>query len=153
MPASGEIFDILRIDMNNPTNQIPYHRYREIAALFDQMKPPDAAMMDVTYSRARDMVKASIGGDIPDDVRVIHQRVETLLQHGYAVEEVTPGEYAQLKALFDACVEADIDDTELHPEGSHRALYTYLTRGIGLFVEAARGATWHRAKVLIETHQ
>ena len=64
--------------------------------------------------------------------------------------DLTPKEMAGLIEIFSMTNAADFDDMELHQEGSHRALYNYITKTLGLSVEAGRGPVWHRAKRLID---
>ena len=68
-------------------------------------------------------------------------------------EEITATEYARLISLMAGLEQPDKNDMDLYDTGGHRALYNYLTRQMGLSVEAGRGPVWYRAQALIQAHQ
>lgn len=134
------------------TAWLPYIRYQELRRLFNDVDLPEFAALDEKYFRLHRFLCEVLGDDLPETKESIHQNAWTLLRRGYEIETITEDEYLRLKALFNACNETDNDDMELHPEGSHRALYNYLNHGLGLFIEAGRGPVWYRAKALLNHH-
>ncbi len=83
------------------------------------------------------------------------QQMLSAIQDGQAnreVEEITPQEYADLVRLLDGLEQPAQTDMELYEFGGHRDLYNYLTRQMGLSVEAGRGPVWYRARALVENH-
>lgn len=83
----------------------------------------------------------------------VHYNAFVLLRRGYKVEEITENEYLALARLMVGIEQPDIQDDVLHETGSHRAVYKYLTRKLGLDVEKGRGPAWHRAKRLMEAYK
>lgn len=129
---------------------LSYKQYRRLQKLFDAVDIPTTdPTLDSSYATLHYFLSVEAGLDIPPTQSHIHYNAFALMRRGYIKEELTATEYTQLRRLFDQATETDIDDMDLHAEGNHRALYNFLTRGLGLFVEAGRGPVWHRAKALL----
>ncbi|HEY84319.1 MAG TPA: hypothetical protein G4N96_04290 [Chloroflexi bacterium] len=93
------------------------------------------------------------GLNLPFDEATIHYNAFVLLRRGYKVESITDAEYAQLHRLMDGLETPDIDDAALYDTGGHRALYDYLSKGLGLSVREGRGPAWHRANDLVKHYE
>jgi hypothetical protein len=90
---------------------------------------------------------------VPFDPVAIHFNAFVLIRRGYAIEEISRQEYESLKRLMDGIEQPDEEDVTLHESGSHRALYEFLRRAMGLSVRAGRGPAWHRADRLMKAFE
>jgi len=133
---------------------LSYTHYRKLVASFEAVSVPDDEPMTPEYLALHEfLVDVAKLTDLPSTKRHTHFNAWALMRRGYKPEELTETEYKGLKALFEIAQPADEDDLELHEEGTHRAIYAYLTKAIGLDVVAGRGPVWHRARKLIEAYE
>jgi hypothetical protein len=85
--------------------------------------------------------------------KLLEESIRDMLKvTGAKVEEITETEYLGLIRLMDGLEQPDRHDMDLYDTGGHRDLYNYLTRQMGLAVEAGRGPVWYRAQSLIESY-
>ena len=147
--------DILKLNVV-PEGREPwldYESYLKLGQLFDAVNPPDQETIDSNYAVLYNFLVTVAGLELPMETTSIHFNAFTLLRRGYKVEEITETEYKNLIRLMDGLEQPDNSDMDLYDTGGHRDLYTYLTRMMGLFVEAGRGPVWYRAQALIERYQ
>jgi len=130
---------------------LSYDQYVELKRLFGLLPSPfhDDLHADEAYARMHHFLTEVAQLEVSDDKAKIHFNTFVLIRRGYKVEEITQAEYDALRKLMDGIEQPDSDDMTLHETGSHRALYDYLRKGIGVSVEAGRGPAWHRAKQLM----
>ena len=133
---------------------LDYKAYRRLKALFEALDPPadSAGLNTEAYLRLHDFLLDAAGIKVPAAQDAVHYNAFVLLRRGYRNEELTENEFLALSTLMNGTEPADPDDMELYDFGNHRQLYEYLTKGLGVFVEAGRGPVWHRAQKLIEHH-
>jgi hypothetical protein len=129
---------------------LSYENYTTLGQLFDRVDPPDQPVIDGDYAALYKFLVSVAGLELPIAADSIHFNAFTLLRRGYKVEEITETEYKDLIRLMDGVEQPDKNDMDLYDTGGHRELYDYLTRQMGLFVEAGRGPVWYRARSLIE---
>lgn len=132
---------------------LSYENYVKLSQLFDGVNPPDQSVIDDNYAALYRFLVTVAGLKLPMDTASIHFNAFALLRRGYQVEEITEAEYLGLIGLMDGLEQPDKNDMELYDTGGHRDLYNYLTRQMGLSVEAGRGPVWYRAQALIEKYQ
>ena len=133
-----------------------YKAFRKLQQLFERLDPPDEEMDELgeeDYYRLHAFLVEVAGLSIPETQVAVHVNAFVLIRRGYQVEEITETEYARLLTLLEGTEKADLDDMDLHDSGNHRALYQYLTEGLGVFVEPGRGPVWHRAMQLVKHHE
>lgn len=127
---------------------IPYQRHVELSILFENNIEYESV---ITTARIQEIIAVSVGINTTGlSIAETMQNAWTLIRRGYLPENLSLNELDGLAQIFAEAEEADIEDMELHEEGSHRALYNYITKTLGLYVEAGRGPVWHRAKRLID---
>lgn len=131
---------------------LSYEDYRALERLFEAVDVPDPGKLDLTYLALYDFLVRVAGLTLPRDKAAIHFNAFTLLRRGYKIEEITEREYRELLRLIDGLEQPHKTDLELHDTGRHRDLYNYLTKTMGLPVQAGRGPAWYRAQALIEKH-
>ncbi len=134
---------------------LSYDQYMELKRLFDALPPPSLHSLnaDAAYARLHHFLADVAQLQIPYDKTAIHFNAFVLIRRGYKVEQITKTEYESLQRLMDGIEQPDTNDMVLHEVGSHRAVYDYLRKGIGLSVQAGRGPVWHRAKRLVEVYE
>lgn len=134
---------------------LSYKAFRQLLQLFDKLPPPKETkgLEDENYLRLYDFISDVAGINLPESQDAVHVNAFFLIRRGYRVEEITEMEYVRLSELLKGTEEAYLDDMELHDLGNHRALYTYLSEGLGLFVEPGRGPVWHRARKLAKHYE
>jgi len=134
---------------------LSYKAFRKLQRLFEKLAPPEEskALEEEDYIRLHDFLSEVAGIKLPESQEAVHMNAFVLIRRGYQVEEITETEYARLTQLLEGTEEVYPDDLELHDFGNHRALYTYLSEGLGVFVEPGRGPVWHRARQLIEHYE
>lgn len=115
---------------------VHYLDYQAIGQAFDDLTPdtvPDAVAL----------VRRAAGIELPHDFDAVHFNLWALLRRGYWTPELTNAQQETLARLFALTNPTDEDDdTPLAPEGSHRALHTFLTRELGERIPQTRGATY-----------
>ena len=129
-----------------------YEEYRELERLFEAVDVPGPGKLDAPYTALYDFLGRTADLTLPRDKAAIHFNAFTLLRRGYKIEEITEREYQDLVRLMDGLEQPHKTDMELHDTGGHRDLYNYLTRTMGLSVQAGRGPVWYRAQALIEKY-
>lgn len=132
-----------------------YKAFRKLQRLFDKLPPPEESgvLEDADYLRMYDFLEEVAGIKLPELQEAVHLNAFVLIRRGYQVEEITEAEYKRLIGLLEGTEEAYPDDMELHDFGNHRALFTYLSEELGVFVEPGRGPVWHRARQLVERYE
>ncbi len=130
---------------------LSYENYLRLGQLFEATNLPEKGMDD-NYLALHHFLMATCGLNIPQNPAAIHSNAFTMLRRGYKVEEITAQEYIDLVRLLDGLEQPAKTDLELYDFGGHRDLYNYLTRKMGLSVQAGRGPVWYRAKALVENH-
>ncbi len=131
---------------------LSYENYVKLGQLFDMINPPDQKVIDSNYTALYNFLVVVAGLKLPMDTDSIHFNAFALLRRGYKVEDITEAEYLTLIRLMDGLEQPDKNDMDLYATGGHRDLYNYLSRQMGLPVEAGRGPVWYRAQALIEKH-
>jgi hypothetical protein len=115
---------------------VHYLDYQAIGQAFDGLTPdtvPDAVAL---VRRAADL-------ELPPDFDTVHFNLWALLRRGYWTPDLTDTQRDTLARLFALTNATDEDDdTPLAPEGSHRALHTFLTHELGERIPQTRGATY-----------
>lgn len=134
---------------------LSYDQHIELRRLFEALPSPTLQTIEgeMAYARMHHFLNDVAQVQVPDDKAAIHFNAFVLIRRGYKVEEISRQEYELLQRLMDGIEQPDEDDMVLHETGSHRALYEYLRREMGLPVQAGRGPAWHRAKRLIEAYE
>lgn len=144
----GVVLDITYTADNKPAVlqvQTPRNVFRNMGPEFidirlapDKIEPATRADLEQEITFRRKLLEASIS----DMIAPIDK-----------VEEITEREYLDLLRLMEGLEQPTRNDMDLYDMGGHRDLYNYLTRQMGLFVEAGRGPVWYRAQSLIESYQ
>ena len=134
---------------------LDYKAFRRLQVLFEMLAPPEETdgLGDADYFHMYVFLADIAGIEVPESQEAVHLNAFTLIRRGYKAEEVTGPEYERLRELLEGTEEADPDDLALHDFGNHRALHTYLTEGLGLYVEPGRGPVWGRAQELVRQHE
>lgn len=134
---------------------LDYKAFRKLQQLFERLDPPEEqeGLENEEYCRLHAFLVDVAGLPIPESQMAVHLNAFLLSRRGYQVEEITETEYARLLKLLAGTEKADLDDMELNDFGNHRALYQYLTEGLGVYVEPGRGPVWHRAMQLVKHHE
>lgn len=134
---------------------LDYKAFRKLQQLFERLDPPEeqGGLGNQDYCRLHAFLVEAAGLPIPESQLAVHLNAFFLIRRGYQLEEITESEYEHLLKLLAGTDKADLDDMELHDFGNHRALYQYLTEGLGVFVEPGRGPVWHRAMQLVKHHE
>jgi hypothetical protein len=129
---------------------LTYDQYLRLKKLFEVTPfPVDGDKTDrPAYLDLYDFLTEMAGVTLPCAEAAIHYNAFVLIRRGYQVETITPDEYDQLRHLMVDLEVPDPDDFDLYETGGHRALYNYLTQGLGLSVQAGRGPVWQRANDL-----
>jgi hypothetical protein len=134
---------------------LTYTQYLELKRLFEAAPLPSdkTTYLEGLYLELYRFLTEVAGLVLPPEESSIHFNAFALLRRGYQVESITQAEYDALRRLMADLEEPAVDDLELYEIGGHRALYNYLTRVMGLPVQKGRGPAWHRANILIKTHE
>lgn len=134
---------------------LTYDQYQQLKTIFESLPLPvdETGISHNRYFTLSDLLTNIAQLSVPMNEAALHLNAFTLIRRGYAIEEITAAEYAQLVDLMAHTDQADIDDMALYETGPHRDLYTFLTRKLGLSVKPGRGPVWHRAKALLDHHQ
>lgn len=134
---------------------LSYDQYLTLKRLFEAVAPPAEREMvtDQGYLELHRFLIQVAGLTLPLTEAAIHFNAFALIRRGYKVETITSEEYDHLCRLMSGLAEPSPDDMDLYEAGGHRALYDYLTKGVGLAVQPGRGPVWHRAKALIEQYE
>ena len=129
--------------------------YLKLKRLFDGLPLPSTAETTASsqYVDLHRFLTEVAGLELPLNEAAIHFNAFALIRRGYQVEPITPQEYEHLLQLMDGLEQPDVDDNDLYDTGGHCELYDYLTRNMGLTVQAGRGPAWHRAAKLIEKYK
>jgi len=104
-----------------------------------------------TFGRLFEFITGAGGRALDDNVDndTIRVAAYDLMARGYQVETLMRDEYEGLRDLYLVAEPASADDMELHDEGTHRAMYNFITRTLGLSVPAGRGPVYRRANKLL----
>ncbi|HUF37561.1 MAG TPA: hypothetical protein VMN57_03475 [Anaerolineales bacterium] len=134
---------------------LDYKAFRKLQQLLEALAPPEETdgLGDEDYIRLHAFLADVAGIEVPETQEAVHLNAFVLLRRGYKAEETTEPEYGRLLELLEGTEEPDPDDLELHDFGAHRALYKYLSEGLGVYVEPGRGPVWRRARQLVEAHE
>jgi hypothetical protein len=126
---------------------VHYLDYQAIGRAFDDLTPdtmPDAVAL----------VRRAAGVELPPDFDSVQFNLWALLRRGYWAPNLTDAQQETLARLFSLTNPTDEDDdTPLAPEGSHRALHTFLTRELGERIPETRGAAYAVASAYLRKHQ
>lgn len=154
LPTKNDLLKWNRVPDGKPA-WLTYSQHRELKRLFESVNPDSDNALHTTaaFAKLQDFLLNVANVDVPDDDRAIHFNAFILLRRGYRVEAITEREYHRLSQLMEQAEQPDADDMKLHEAGTHRALYEYIKRQLGLDVEAGRGPAWYRAKRLMETYE
>lgn len=134
---------------------LSYEQHLELKRLFEAVPLPVAeeTTCNLAYLGLYRFLTEVVGLELALNEAAIHFNAFALIRRGYKIEAITLEEYEQLCRLMDGLEQPDIDDFDLYDTGGHRALYDYLTRRMGLPVQAGRGPAWYRAKALIDNYE
>ena len=134
---------------------LTYDEYQVLRTLYAALENPhtETGPLSTNYVAMHSFLSYVAKLDVPETVPAIHFNAFAMLRRGYKQEELTEGEYGKLRRLLSEAERPDIDDMELHEEGTHRAIYNYLIRGLALSVARGRGPAWHRANKLVTAHE
>jgi hypothetical protein len=140
---------------NGVSAWLTYDNYQVLRSLYAALENPltETGPLSVNYVAMHIFLSRVAKLDVPETAAAIHFNAFAVLRRGYVQEELTESEYRKLKQLLDGAESPDIGDMLLHEEGTHRAIYTYLTRGLSLSVAKGRGPAWHRATKLINAYE
>ncbi|NJM52667.1 MAG: hypothetical protein HC846_04270 [Blastocatellia bacterium] len=134
---------------------LTYDQYQDLRSLYAALENPltEIGPLSANYVAMHDFLLRVAKLVVPETAAAIHFNAFALLRRGYVQEELTEAEYTRLRQLLDGAEQPDIDDMTLHDEGTHRAIYNYLTRGFALSVAKGRGPAWHRATKLVNAYE
>ena len=134
---------------------LDYKAFRRLQGLFEALAPPEETdgLGDEDYFHMYVFLADVAGIEVPESQEAVHLNAFVLIRRGYKAEEITGPEYERLLELLDGTEEPDRDDMALHDFGDHRALYEYLSEGLGVYVEPGRGPVWCRARQLVEAYE
>jgi hypothetical protein len=134
---------------------LTYDQHRVLRSLYVALENPltEIGPLSGNYVAMHNFLLRVAKLDMPETVSAIHFNAFALLRRGYVQEELTETEYVKLRQLLDGAEQPDIDDMTLQDEGTHRAIYIFLTRGLALSVAKGRGPAWHRAKKLLNAYE
>jgi hypothetical protein len=134
---------------------LTYRQYRELQMLFEAATAQYVREGEASLAVGRlhrfliDVARL----DLPNDDDAIQFNAFVLLRRGYSVEYIAAKEYKTLARLMAQAEEPDLSDMTLHNTGTHRAIYEFLTKELGLYVEPGRGPVWYRAQRLIDRNK
>ena len=145
----------LNVIPEGKTPWLSYDHYLELKRLFEMAPPPSSEenTQERSYLALYRFLTDVAELTLPLNEAAIHFNAFALIRRGYQVEPITLDEYHRLRTLMNGLEEPEIDDLDLYDSGGHRALYTYLTIGLGLSVEPGRGPVWHRAVALVQNFE
>lgn len=134
---------------------LDYKAFRRLQQLFERLTSPAemGGLGSEDYYRMHDFLIDVAGIAIPEMQEAVHLNAFILIRRGYRVEEITEAEHERLLQLLEGTEIAALDDVELYDFGNHRSLYTYLSEGLGIYVEPGRGPVWHRAQQLVDHYR
>ena len=126
---------------------VHYLDYRAIQRAFDDLTPANV-------DTAVELVRKGAGIELPNDFDTVQFNLWALLRRGYHVLELTHAQGDTLARILSLTTATDKDDdTPLAPEGSHRALHTFLTRELGERIPQTRGAVYAVASAYLRKLQ
>jgi len=126
---------------------VHYLDYRALQRAFESLTPQNTG-------EAIALVRKCAGIDLPNDLGVVQFNLWTLLRRGYYVPSLTSAQLSTLTRILSLTVETDEgDDLAIGPAGSHRALYTFLTRELGEHIPETRGAVYAVASAYLRKPQ
>ena len=134
---------------------LTYDQYQILKSLYATLENPltETGPLSLNYVSTHHFLSSVAKLDVPETTASIHFNAFALLRRGYKQEELTEAEYCKLHSLMERAEKPDIDDMDLHAEGTHRAIYNYLVRDLSLSVAKGRGPVWHRVKLLMVAHK
>ena len=140
---------------NGVSAWLTYDEFRVLRSLYARLENPltETAPLSMNYVAMHEFLSRVAKLDIAETAASIHFNAFAMLRRGYKQEELTEAEYIKLRQLLEGAEEPDIDDMLLHDEGTHRAIYNYLTHGLAFSVAKGRGPAWHRAMRLVIAHE
>jgi hypothetical protein len=152
---SAEVVATLNHIPDGKTAWLSHLQYLELGKLLDSVEPPAPSHIQLSeaYFHLHRFLSEKANLTIPETEVAIHFNAFALLRRGYKIEDITEAEYKKLVALMDGIEQPERDDMNLYETGSHRALYEYLVKGLGLVVLPGRGPAWHRAKKLMAHYE
>lgn len=126
---------------------VHYLDYHAIGQAFDDLTPD-------TVADAVALVQRAAGIDLPPDFDTVQFNLWVLLRRGYWTPTLTDAQRETLTRLLALTNPTDADDdTPLAPEGSHRALYTFLVHELGERIPLTRGAAYAVASAYAQQSQ
>lgn len=134
---------------------LSYDQYETLRDLFESISLPsdETGIQDSRYLKLYDFLTQVARLNVPMNEAALHFNAFVLLRRGYKPEEITSDEYERLAQLMSESKPADVDDLVLYDFGGHRALYDFLTQGMGLSVKRGRGPVWHRGRDLMRYYE
>jgi len=126
---------------------VHYLDYCELRRTFDSLAPDNVG-------DAVELVSLRAGVKLPNDFDTVQFNLWVLIRRGYCVPKLAPTQLASLTRIMSLTAPTDEDDdTLIAAEGSHRALYTFLTRELGERIPETRGAAYAVASAYLRKLQ